>query len=111
MKIYSKNAKGFIIECRPKPGGNVDDILLLSVILLMGLSIILLCMNLYTFKSTKNKKVLIVSGVFILFFIQGLLVFLSEIIDGLDIMQEVRTLLLIDVLVVLIIYAATVKSR
>jgi hypothetical protein len=88
----------------------VDDILLLAVILLMGISIILLLMNLYTYKTTKNKKVLIVSGIFILFFLQGLLVFLSEIIEGLEVMQEVRTLLLIDVLVVLIIYAATVKS-
>jgi hypothetical protein len=88
----------------------VDDILLLAVILLMGISIILLLMNLYTYKTTKNKKVLIVSGIFILFFLQGLLVFLSEIIEGLEVMREVRTLLLIDVLVVLIIYAATVKS-
>jgi hypothetical protein len=89
----------------------VDDILLLAVILLMGVSIILLLMNLYTYKTTKNKKVLIVSGIFVLFFLQGLLVFLSEIVEGLDIMKEVRTLLLIDVLVVLIIYAATIKSR
>lgn len=89
----------------------MDDILLLSVILLMGLSIILFIMNLYTYKNTGNKKVLIVSGVFILFFLQGLLVFLSEIIEGLEVMQEVRTLLLIDVIVVLIIYLATVKQR
>jgi hypothetical protein len=89
----------------------VDDILLLAVILLMGISIILLFMNLYTYRSTKNKKVLIVSGVFVLFFIQGLLVLLSEIMDSLDIMQEVRTLLLIDVIVVLIIYVATIKPR
>jgi hypothetical protein len=89
----------------------VDDILLLSVILLMGLSIILLLMNIYTYKRTRNKKVLIVSGVFVLFFLQGLLVFLSEFTDGLEIMREVRILLLIDVIVVLIIYLATVKPR
>lgn len=89
----------------------MDDILLLSVILLMGISIILFLMNLYTYKNTKNKKVLIVSGVFVLFFLQGLLVFFSEITEGLEMMQDVRTLLLIDVFVVLIIYVATVKSR
>ncbi len=89
----------------------MDDILLLAVILLMGISIILLFMNIYTYRSTKNKKVLIVSGVFVLFFMQGLLVLLSEVIDGLGIMQEVRTLLLIDVIVVLIIYIATIKPR
>jgi hypothetical protein len=89
----------------------VDDILLLAVILLMGISIILLLMNLYTYRSTKNKKVLIVSGVFVLFFIQGLLVLLSEVIEGLEIMQDIRTLLLVDVLVLLIIYIATVKQR
>ena len=89
----------------------MDDILLISVILLMGISVILLLMNLYTYKTTKNNKVLIVSGVFVLFVIQGLLVLLSEILDGLEVIQEVRTLLLIDVIVVLIIYTATVKSR
>lgn len=89
----------------------MDDILLISVILLMGISVILLLMNLYTYKTTKNKKILVVSGVFVLFFVQGLLVILSEIIDGLEVIQEVRTLLLIDVIVILTIYAATVKSR
>jgi hypothetical protein len=79
--------------------------------MLMGLSIILLLMNLYTYKNTKNKKVLIASGVFVLFLIQGLLVFLSEIVEGLEIMQDIRTLLLIDVIVVLVIYVATVKPR
>ena len=88
----------------------MDDLLLLSEILLMGICIILLIMNLYTYKNTKNKKILIVSGIFILFFIQALLLFLSEFLDGIDFVKEVRVLLLIDLLVVLIIYIATVKS-
>ncbi len=88
----------------------MDDLLLLSEILLMGICIILLIMNLYTYKNTKNKKILIVSGIFILFFIQALLLFLSEFLDEIDFIKEVRILLLIDLLVVLIIYIATVKS-
>jgi hypothetical protein len=88
----------------------MDDLLLLSEILLMGICVILLLMNLYTYKNTKNKKVLIVSGIFILFFIQALLLFLSEFWDSFGFMKEVRILLLIDLLAVLIIYIATVKS-
>jgi hypothetical protein len=68
-------------------------------------------MNLYTYRSTKNKKVLIASGIFVLFFLQGLLVLLSEVVEGLEIMLDIRTLLLMDVIVVLIIYLATVKQR
>ncbi len=88
----------------------MDDLLLFSEILLMGICIILLLMNLYTYKNTKNKKILIVSGIFILFFLQALFLFLSEFWCSFDFMREVRVLLFIDVLVVLIIYIATVKS-
>jgi hypothetical protein len=88
----------------------MDDLLLLSVILLMGTCIILLILNLYTYKSTKNKKVLIVSGVFVLFFIQAFLIFLSEFWNSIEFIKEARFLLFIDFLVVFIIYAATVKS-
>lgn len=88
----------------------MDDLLLLSVVLLMGICMILLILNLYTFKNTRNKKVLIVSGVFIVFFIQALLVFLSEFWDSIEFIKEARMLLFVDLLAVLIIYIATVKS-
>jgi len=76
----------------------------------MGICMILLILNLYTFKNTRNKKVLIVSGVFIVFFIQALLVFLSEFWDSIEFIKEARMLLFVDLLAVLIIYIATVKS-
>jgi hypothetical protein len=88
----------------------VDNILLLSIILLAGICLILVVMNLYTYGITKNTKVLIISGIFILFFIQALLVLTAEFIDQLEFITEPRSLMMIDVLVVLIIYAATVKS-
>lgn len=88
----------------------MDDLLLLSVILLMGICVILLILNLFTYKTTKNKKILIVSGVFILFFVQALLIFLSEFWDSIEFIKEARILLFIDFLAVFIIYVATVKS-
>ena len=91
-------------------GDKLDNILLLSVILLMGICIILLILNLYTYKVTKNKKVLIVSGIFVLLFFQALLVFVSEFWDAIEFIKEVRVLLFIDLVVVLILYIATVKS-
>jgi hypothetical protein len=81
------------------------------VILLMGLSLILLILNLYTYKVTKNKKVLIISGLFIIFFLQALFVLLSKFIVGFEFMRETRILLLVDLLAVTIIYAATVKTQ
>jgi len=88
----------------------VDNVLLLSIILLAGICLILVVMNLYTYKITKNSKVLIISGIFILFFIQAALVLSAEFIDQLEFITEPRSLMLIDVLVVMVIYAATVKS-
>lgn len=88
----------------------MDDTLLLSIILLMGICLILLIMNLFTYRISKNKKVLIISGIFILLFLQALLVLVAEVWEVLELIQEPRSLLLIDVLVVLVIYAATVKS-
>jgi len=67
-------------------------------------------MNIYTYRITKNKKVLIVSGLLVIFFLQGLLAFLSEFLGWLDFIKELRILMFVDVLAVLIIYAATVKS-
>lgn len=89
----------------------MDDILLLSVILLMGICLILLVLNLYTYKVTGNKKVLIISGLFVIFFLQALLVFASEFFDALEFMREARVLLLVDLLAVAVIYAATVKAQ
>lgn len=91
-------------------GDKMDDVLLLSEILLMGICIILLIMNLHTYKVTKNKKILIISGIFVLFFIQALLVFLSEFWQAIEFMKQARVLLFVDLLVVLVIYMATVKS-
>ncbi|UCG68385.1 MAG: hypothetical protein JSV09_11285 [Thermoplasmata archaeon] len=88
----------------------MDNLLLLSVILLLGICLILLILNIYTYKTTKNKKVLIVSGVFVLFFVQAFLVFLSELWNSFEFIKEARILLFIDLLVVMIIYLATVKS-
>ena len=47
---------------------------------------------------------------FILFFIQALMVLLSEFIGTLDFIKEARVLIFVDVLAVIIIYVAIVKS-
>lgn len=98
------------MEIQIRRGGNVDNLLLLSIIMLLGICLILFVMNLYTYKLTKNKKVLIVSGVFILFIIQALMVLISESFGGFDFVKEVRVLMFIDLLAVITIYLATVKS-
>lgn len=89
----------------------MDDLLLLSVILLMGICLILLVLNLYTYKVTRNKKVLIISGLFVIFFVQALLVFMSEFFEALEFIRETRILLLVDLIAVAVIYAATVKAQ
>jgi len=88
----------------------MDNLLLFSEIILMGVCVLLLIMNLYTYRRTKNRKVLIVSGMFILFFIQALMALLSEFIEIFDFIKEARVLIFVDVLAVIIIYAAIVKS-
>jgi len=89
---------------------NMDDLLLFSEILLMGICVMLFILNIYTYRITANKKVLIVSCVFILFLLQAILVFISEFYSSLEFMKEPRTFMFIDFLVVAIIYGATMKK-
>jgi len=88
----------------------MDDLLLISEILLMGICIVLFSLNLYTYRLTSNRKVLFASVIFIILFIQGLLAFLSEFSSGLEFIKEARSLMFIDVLVVMVIYLASVRS-
>ncbi|UCH89045.1 MAG: hypothetical protein JSV49_12570 [Thermoplasmata archaeon] len=88
----------------------MDDLLLFSEILLMGICIVLLILNIYTYRLTSNKKVLMISVIFIILFLQALLALLSEFHSSLEFIQEPRVFMLVDVLVVLVIYTATVKA-
>ena len=88
----------------------MDNLLLFSEIILIGVCVLLIAMNLYTYRLTKNRKVLIASGMFILFFIQALMALLSEFIEIFDFIKEARVLIFVDVLAVIIIYAAIFKS-
>ena len=88
----------------------MDNLLLFSEILLMGICILLLILNIFTYRLTGNKKVLIVSGVFILLFLQALMGFLSEFYTAFEFMKEARSFMFVDFLVVLIIYTATIKK-
>ena len=88
----------------------MDNLLLFSEILLMAISLLLLIMNLYTYRLTKNKKVLIASAFFVIFFLQGLFAFLSEFVGVLDFFIEPRVHMFVDLLAVIVIYAAIVKK-
>jgi hypothetical protein len=77
----------------------------------MGISLILFILNLYTYRVTKNAKVFVISGLFVIFFVQALLMLMSVFFEALEFMSEARILLLFDVLAVAVIYAATVKAQ
>ena len=88
----------------------MDDLLLISEILLMGICIVLFSLNLYTYRLTKNMKVMFASMIFIILFLQALLAFLSEFFSSLEFITEARSLMFIDVLVVMVIYLASMRS-
>ena len=88
----------------------MDNLLLFSEILLMFSCLLLLVINLYSYRVTRNKKILIASVLLVLFFLQALLAFVSEFVGWLGFMKETRVLMFVDVLAVLVIYLAIMKS-
>ena len=88
----------------------MDNLLLFSEILLMFSCLLLLVINLYSYRVTRNKKILVASVLLVLFFLQALLAFVSEFVGCLGFMKEARVLLFVDVLAVLVIYLAIMKS-
>ena len=89
----------------------MDSILLLAQVILFGTSLLLLALNIYTYRITGNTKVLVAGGAFAVFALQALLLFFSEFVAGLSFMARPRTLLMINTIAVIIFYAATVRTN
>ena len=70
----------------------------------------LLIVSIFSYRKYRNVKLLFVVGVFILFFIKGLLFSLSFFIEPLEAFNLPPALGLLDLLMLLLLFMATLKS-
>ena len=73
-------------------------------------SIGLFSVSILSYSKSKNKKLLFVSTVFLLFFIKGIILSLSLFLTELDIIITIPILAVFDFLVLFLLFIATLKK-
>jgi len=89
----------------------LDPLALALAAILAGLSFLLLLQMLITYSRVRNVKVILLAAGFALFFIEGLLVLIAQTgVVSLPAFAMSRELLLVNLFVLVFLYAGTVKS-
>jgi hypothetical protein len=89
----------------------MDPLDLALAAILEGLSFLLLVQMLITYSRVRNVKVILLASGFALFFVEGLLVLIAQTgAVSLPAFAMSRELLLVNLLVLVFLYAGTVKS-
>lgn len=89
----------------------MDPLALALAAILAGLSFLLLLQMLITYSRVRNVKVILLAAGFALFFIEGLLVLIAQTgVVSLPAFAMSRELLLVNLFVLVFLYAGTVKS-
>ncbi len=89
----------------------MDPLALALAAILTGLSFLLLMQMLITYSRVRNVKVILLAAGFALFFVEGLLVLIAQTgAVSLPAFAMSRELLLVNLFVLVFLYAGTVKS-
>jgi hypothetical protein len=89
----------------------LDPLALALAAILTGLSFLLLMQMLITYSRVRNVKVILLAAGFALFFVEGLLVLIAQTgAVSLPAFAMSRELLLVNLFVLVFLYAGTVKS-
>ncbi len=89
----------------------MDPLALALAAILAGLSFLLLLQMLITYSRVRNVKVILLAAGFALFFVEGLLVLIAQTgAVSLPAFAMSRELLLVNLFVLVFLYAGTVKS-
>jgi hypothetical protein len=89
----------------------LDPLALALAAILAGLSFLLLLQMLITYSRVRNVKVILLAAGFALFFVEGLLVLIAQTgAVSLPAFAMSRELLLVNLFVLVFLYAGTVKS-
>jgi hypothetical protein len=87
----------------------MDPITIIMSAFITIFSLGLLTISLASYRKHKNTKLIFVSVVFLIFFIKGVILSLSLFIDPLGVFQSVIPIGLFDVIILMLLFLATLK--
>ena len=88
----------------------MEELTLYLEISIIGITLLLFILTIFSYRLSKNPKVLILSMAFLIFAIKVLLLLASEFFKLLQIVGIINGLLIFDFLIVLIIYFSLIKK-
>jgi hypothetical protein len=88
----------------------MEELTLYLEISIIGITLLLFVLTLFSYRISKNPKVLILSMAFFIFAVKILLLLASEFFKILQLIGTINGLLIFDFLIVLIIYFSLIKK-
>ena len=88
----------------------MEELTLYLEISIIGIALLLFVMTLFSYKLSKNPKVLILSLAFLIFSVKIIMLFVSEYFESIDWFGTLNSLLIFDFIIVLIIYSSLIKK-
>ena len=88
----------------------MEELTIYFEISIIGITLLLFIMTLFSYRMSKNSKVLILSLAFLFFSIKVIMLLISEFIDFAQWFGSIDAVLLFDFIIVLIIYLSLIKK-
>jgi len=88
----------------------MEELTIYFEISIIGITLLLFIMTLFSYRMSKNSKVLILSLAFLFFAIKVIMLLISEFIDFAQWFGSIDAVLLFDFIIVLIIYLSLIKK-
>lgn len=88
----------------------MEELTVYFEISIIGITLLLFIMTLFSYRMSKNSKVLILSLAFLFFAIKVIMLLISEFIDFAKWFGSIEAILLFDFIIVLIIYLSLIKK-
>jgi len=88
----------------------MEELTIYLEISIIGIALLLFVMTLFSYKLSKNPKVLILSLAFLIFSVKIIMLLVSEYFESIDWFGTLNSLLIFDFIIVLIIYSSLIKK-
>lgn len=88
----------------------MEELTLYLEICIIGIALLLFVMTLFSYKLSKNPKVLILSLAFLIFSFKIIMLLAAEYFEPIDWFGTINSLLIFDFIIVIIIYSSLIKK-
>ena len=88
----------------------MEELTVYFEISVIGITFLLFIMTLFSYRLSKNPKVLILSLAFLFFAVKVIMLLISEFVDFVEWFGTIDALLIFDFIIVLIIYFSLIKK-